>query len=339
MTPPLSETMTETTCGRLIEPFIRALAGRPDLPEVQVIGGNGSAALLDRRTVIDLDRRTILAPAACDLPRYRPDGTLRDLDALVLSTDRRQIDRVEALADDVIGDGLAISIFGLKPLDDLERQRAQPLRSTAFVFLGDRYVTTSSDHSGRLVDLAGFKALYPFQAPIGLDTVETFQLHLGDGPATPTAHPGATILNYLTRSISGLRAKDRAKVDTMTERVLTGCPAVADWITEGPGQDLLSLARSLHTLRQPGHEAKTLRIGNQLDLAPYTRDELENHPGFMANHLGPAGRRTIIELARLKSRAVGQAESHPMLVTSWQRHIEHRLRAIVHNDRRGDHDV
>ncbi len=332
MTPRSFEAVPEPTCGRLIEPFVRSLAARPDLPEVQIIGGNGSAALLDRRTEIDLDRRTITAPAACDLPRYRPDGTLRDLDALVLSTDQHQIDRVEALARELIGDRLAISIFGLKPLDDLARQQTRPLRTTASVFLGDRYVTTSCDRSGRLVDLQGFKALYPFRAPIEFATIETFQLRLGDGPATPTAHPGATILNYLTRSISGLRAKDRGKVDTMTERVLTSCPPVATWITEGPGRDLLSLARALHTLGQPRNRAESIRIGDRLEIAPYTPAELASHPGFMADHLSPAGRRTIIELARLKAQVVGRVESHPMLVTTWQRHIEHRLRTIIHNE-------
>lgn len=315
-----------------MEPFIRAVQERTDLPDVQLIGGNGSAALLDQETVIDLDAGTIDAPARCDLPRFRPDGSLRDMDTLVLSTDTNDIDRIQSLAEASIGDGLKISVFGLKPLEDLERQQRQPLRSTASVFLGDRYVTTSSDAAGRLTHIDGYKALYPFQAPISFEAMETFQLSTRGRTITPTAHPGATILNYLTRSISGTRAKDLEKVTTMTERVLTACPDVRAWIHDGPGRHLLELARILHTLRQPRRDPQTLQIGTMLSIAPLTVADLDHHPMFMATDRNAVGRRSLIELARVKSRVVGTVESNPRIVTFWQNHIEDRLHAVIHND-------
>ncbi|MEM9608374.1 MAG: hypothetical protein AAGA99_13190 [Actinomycetota bacterium] len=324
--------MIEPSSGRIAEPFVQALAERDDLPEVQIIGGNGSTALLDERTVIDLDRRTIVAPVDCDLPQHRPDGTLRDLDALVLSTDPVARDRVEALAEETIGDRLANSVFGLKPLAELDWQRAHPAWSTARVFLGDRYVDTSEDPSGRIVDARGFKALYPFRAPIGTSSLETFQLHRGDRPAIPTAHPGATILNYLTRSISGLRSKDRAKVEAMADRVLARNPAVGEWINDGPGRDQLDLAGLLLTLRRRRTDAPVARIGHHLEVVLRDPRELEKHPGFMADHLGPNGRRAVIQLARAKSRVVGGFESHQTVITFWQHHIERRLRGVVHNE-------
>lgn len=324
--------MSEPSCGRIVKPFVRALVERGDLPDVQIIGGNGSAALLDERTVVDLDRRTIVAPRECDLPPHRPDGTLRDLDALVLSTDRLAIDAVEALANEAIDGRLAVSVFGLKPLAELDRQRAHPVRSTTSVFLGDRYVVTSEDPSGRIVDLHGFKALYPFRAPIELASLETFELHIGGLPAMPTSHPGATILNYLTRSVSGLRAKDRAKVETMAGRVLAQNPEIGEWIRDGPGRHQLDLAGLILSLRRRRTDLPIVRIGDQLEVDLYDLEHLAKHPGFMADQLGPSGRRAIVELARAKARIVGRFEQQPAVVTFWQNHIERRLRAIVHNE-------
>ncbi|MDH3681534.1 MAG: hypothetical protein OEV40_16480 [Acidimicrobiia bacterium] len=324
--------MRERTCGLIMEPFVRALSDRADLPAVQIIGGNGSAALLNEHTVIDLAARTIEAPAVCDLPILRPDGSLRDMDTLVLSTDQEQIDSIQALAEELIGDELKISIFGLKTIADLQRQRGQPLRSTARIFLGDRYVTTSYDERGQVVGIDGFKALYPFRAPITTGTFETFQLSTQGRITTPTAHPGTTILNYLTRSISGVRAKDLAKVRTMTENVLTRCPEVRAWIHDGPGQDMFDLARILQTLRGPRSQPDVLRLATQLEIVPYTLGGLHEHQGFMASSLSPGVQRMIIELSHLKSQILGRFEGNPTVVTFWQKHIEDRLKAIIHNE-------
>ncbi len=315
-----------------MEPFVQALGDAADLPAVQIVGGNGSAALLNEHTVIDLEAGTIEAPPACDLPRFRPDGSLRDMDALVLSTDQSQIDCIQALAEDLIGDELEIAIFGLKTIADLERQRNQPIRSTARVFLGDRYVTTAHSGQGRAVVINGFKALYPYQAPITSDTFETFQLSIQGGATTPTAHPGSTILNYLTRSISGVRAKDLAKVRTMTDNVLTKCPDIRAWLHDGPGRDMLELARILHTLRQPRRQPRALRLGQHLQIVPYSLTELAEHHCFMASSLSPGGQRLVIELSHLKSRALGRLEGNPTLVTFWRNHVEERVRAIIHNE-------
>lgn len=324
----------DRTCGVIMEPFVRALNERGDVPSVQIIGGNGSAALLNEHTVIDLAARTIEAPAICDLPRFRPDKTLRDLDTLVLSTRQEELDRVQALAEQSIGDDLKISIFGLKSIAELERQRAQPLRSTARIFLGDRYVTTSYDEQRRVVGIEGFKALYPFRVPVSTEAFETFELSTQGRIATPTAHPGATILNYLTRSISGIRGKDFSKVETMTENVLTKCPEVREWIHDGPGREMLDLARILHTLREPRGRPQILRLGSRLQVVPYTLAELDEHQGFMASDLSRGGRRLIIELSHLKSRVLSRFEGNPTVVTFWQNYVEDRLGAIVHNERR-----
>ena len=254
------------------------------------------------------------------------------MDTLVLSSDRTQIDRVQALAEDLIGDGLKISIFGLKSPAELERQRSRPLRSTTRVFLADRYVACTYAETGALVGADGFKALYPFRAAIGTETLETFQLSIAGRPPVPTAHPGATILNYLTRSISGLRAKDAEKVDSISRRVLSTYPEIRAWIHDGPGRETLDLARVLHTLREPRRNPRTLELGQVLAVEPYRVEDLVDHEGFMASHLRTGSQRALVETAHAKARLLARYEAKPAIVSFWQKHIEERIDRIVHND-------
>lgn len=324
--------MQARTCGVIMEPFIRALGACDDLPAVQIVGGNASSSLLHESVVIDLGARTIQAPAACDLPRLRADNSLRDLDTLVLSTDDAEIEAVRLMAEQLIGAELKINVFGLKTLADLEHQRRRPMRSTARIFLGDRYVAPSHRAGRDSMAIKGFKALYPFQVPIDPDSMETFSLTVAGRPATPVPHPGATILNYLTRSISGLRAKDTVKVELMTETVLTRYPEIKAWIVDGPGRDTLDLARILHTLSEPRGRAGVRRLGTQLEIIPYSFGQLDRHPGFMAADRSRALRRLIIGAAHAKSRALAGLESQPTIVTLWQKHVEDRVGTIIHNE-------
>ncbi len=320
------------TCGAIMEPFVQALNMQLDLAQVQIIGGNGAAALVNRDTVIDLAAGTIEAPETCDLPRLRADGSVRDLDILVLSTNPEETAAVNTLGERLIGGELKISAFGLKSRADLERQRNRPLSTTLRVFLADRYVTIVGDKRNGLVAVDGYKALFPFRAPIGVATLESFQLRVKGRVPVPTSHPGATILNYLTRSISGLRAKDAAKVETMAENVLGRYPEIKAWILDGPGRTTFELARVLQTLREPRGSAQTLRLGGQLTIAPYELAELHQHPSFMALQPSRRTQRLLVEAAHLKARMLGRFEADEAIVGFWQKHVEDRIGRIVHNE-------
>jgi len=324
--------MTErSTCGPIMETFLQALDRRPNLPPVQIIGGNGAAALLNPDTVIDLESRTISAPSSCDLPRLRVDGSVRDLDTLVLSTDPREVEAVRLLGDESVGGELKVSAFGLRTVAELDAQRDRPLRSTVRIFLADRYVTTTTGEES-LPAFDGFKALYPFQVPITNEILESFHLVLDDRHPVPTSHPGATILNYVTRSISGLRAKDAAKVETMTENILTRYPEIRDWILDGPGRDLFDLARILHTLSEPRRGARTRHLGTQLEITPYPLAALREHPGFMALRRSRPTQHLIVDACHLKSRVLGSFEGNAAIVGFWRKHVEDRVDGIIHNE-------
>ena len=54
--------------------------------DVQIIGGVGSAALGNSGVELYPEDKLIVVPERYKLPRYREDGTLRDLDVLVTRT-------------------------------------------------------------------------------------------------------------------------------------------------------------------------------------------------------------------------------------------------------------
>lgn len=317
--------MSERLSGEIIEPFIRAMDDRDDLPAIQIMGGNGSAALKHPDTEIDFGTGEIHAGGECDLPRLRDDGTLRDVDILALTSDKDAIDAVHEVAVGEIGGQLLVEVFGLKSAEQLQRQSRQSIISMAKVFLGDRYIDEGAQ--------AGFKALHPFAAPIDKEVLKSFTLFT---PASerglPTTHPGATLLNYLTRSISGLRPKDQGKITEIADNLLGRYPELLDWMIDGPGRDTYQLARILHTLRESKRRPQILQVGQYLQVEPYQYSELQEHPAFMSEQLSPLARRAIVAAAHSKSRGLHIFESNPKIVTFFQSHIEPRISKIVHND-------
>jgi hypothetical protein len=322
--------MTERFCGEILAPFIDKVQRNPGLAPIQVIGGNGSAALAHPGVVINTVYKTIEAPADCNLPQHRPDGTLRDADILVLDSRKAAIGEVDAIAQATIR-GLEISVFGLKGGEQLNNQAVSPLLSTAKVFLGDRYVTGRQEATIQLERFMGEKALFPFAVPITGETLETYSLIVdGTERIVPTSHPAATILNYLTRSISGLRTKDAEKVGKLADNVLRS-PEMLEWIMDGPGRSTFELARILHTLRESRSRPKVLEVGEHLKIEPLDLSRLDKSKYFMYGSMGSFASRSLVQAAHLKGRALHIAESQQRIVTWWQSKMERRVGGIVHN--------
>jgi hypothetical protein len=316
----------EINCVDIVRPFVDALQ-EANITNVQLFGGIGSVALGDARTEIFPEERLIIAPADLYLPQHRKDGTLRDLDCLVLSPVAERVDAVEALAKKHIGKGvLDPSIFGLRSMSQLEGQRRNPVLAAAKVHVSDRYVVMD----GESVAYAR-KALFPFEVEMPVPTLETWQLQLGeDGQTFPVPHPGASLMNYPARSVSGVRPKDIAKVHEMTARVLEKWPALFDWITEGDGAPQLHLGRLLHTLREPEDAARTIYLGGIIPIEPYSLDELVHDEAFMFSGDSDWHSR-LIAAKHLESNTMFQFEKRPRTVTAWQKHVEPRIQGILKN--------
>ena len=87
------------------------------------------------------------------LPCLRENGTVRDLDTLVQSTDKTVVKGCRQKIADAIGDKLVVSAFGLNPYEKNRRG--------IFDFVGDRYV----DSEGRLYwRLGGIETEIPVES-------------------------------------------------------------------------------------------------------------------------------------------------------------------------------
>jgi len=304
-----------------VRPFMEATS---HLNNIQIMGGIGSAALTHQETMIVPDEKRVIAPADLSLPQYRPDGNLRDFDALVLSTSQARVDEVKEIAKETIGDELELSFFELKPLARLQTQRMEPFRSLG-QFVSDRYVI-ETDEEGIIM---ARRSLFPFEVAVDFETLDTWSLSIGDKDPRPTPipHPGTTILNYLTRSVSGLRPKDEAKVNEIAKNVVNKAPETKDWLMDGPGRSQMEFARIFHKLGRGG----TLVVGEQVEITP-VKGSLLDHPAFMITDAPSPTQRIALGVTYAKARILHAFESNERVVTLWQRMGEKHVDKIVHNE-------
>ncbi len=316
------------SCIEIVEPFARAL-WEEGVTNVQFMGGIGSVALTLPETEIFVNHNTVATPETDELHekigQFRPNGTLRDLDGLVLSDDPEVVARVQTLAEEVIGDELELSFFGLHNMARLQRQVEHPFQSVAKVWVGDRYVTIER---GQIIEAK--KAIYPFAVDLPEEVLEPWWLQIGNREPMPIPSPAAAPLNYTTRSLSGLRPKDAEKVQQLVENLEQKAPELIDWMIEGPGKSQVELATVLHSIREPRDNPRSFTIGQKFERATMTDKEILQSDVFLGEQ-NEAVRRAILAMSRAKGRTVYQYESNPKLVKFWQEKVEPRIGAILKN--------
>jgi hypothetical protein len=140
-------------------------------------------------------------------------------------------------------------------------------------------------------------------------------------------------MNYATRSISGLRAKDAEKVQRMAVNVFDQVPDFIDWITEGPGRTQLELARILHSLQGPSSfdEAQTIRLVGAVPIEPMPIRSLLRHHAFMPRDRDQETQENILAWARTKSAVLRKAESYDEIVRLYQKWAEKLFDGISKN--------
>ncbi len=327
-------------CIDLAVLFRDELAQHPDLPDVHIMGGIGSAALRHPDTVILLDERRIVAPdnfltdteseagmaAQSALATVRPDGTKRDLDLMVKSSDPDDKAKVNTIAKLVVADMLDASSFGYHDAAELEEQRNNPTGFFALkTFVSDRF-----EHEDGSLD----KSLFPFAVPLDGEVLENWTLEI-DGQEFMVSNPASTILNYLTRSISGIRGvKDGDKVREMAVHIFDKAPELVEWCIDGPGQSQMEMAGILQTLRRANslpYSKRTLDVGPLRIKAGSVR-ALMNHEAFMIPDVEPDVRDAIMAWSIAKSRLLGYGESQQWIITLYQKRLERLLDGITQND-------
>lgn len=257
------------------------------------MGGVGTSALADPRTIIDAEQKYVIAPVDFFLPVTRPDGNRRDVDVLVKTTDPARIAEVREAVSLTVEPYLEASVFGIRPEHALQRQTRNPFGFAAVkTFLSDRYA---------LNDQVIVKSLYPFAVPIDPESLENWKLVVGnDTTEYPIPHPGSTLANYTNRSITGLRPKDAVKVHAMAANINKQTPEVREWLMDGPGRSQLELSAVLRSLRYES-SSPHFTVLPGIDVPLYTRSELADHPSFLARDLSAYDRRSLVGMAAHKA--------------------------------------
>ena len=286
-----------------------------------VLGGVAVAALASSATRIDTKRHEIIALASdADSPRLRKNGSVRDLDIYVPTSDKEILRGVYQEIEEAVGkDVLEISVFGNQPFSSLKNQRMWG--NPAAGWTADRYETTEA-HIAGAVPLV--KAIQPFEVPLPQEALEPYNLIIVDDKdgkevVMPVLHPAANIANYLSRSAGGLRKKDSGpeKFPRIAYNVLRD-PSCREWLLDGLGKSQFELASVMRSLVGRGDQPlKHVRI----PMPNYSLVELADHPAFMYRESLPTlARRAVIGMAAMKASGVYVAEQNEQLVSAWQQY-------------------
>ena len=168
-----------------------------------IVGGTVTGALTDSETLISPTDKQVVAPLCADTKLIRDNGTRRDADILVLSSDETVIAEAKARAAEASNNELTVSVFGF------QRWREYETKKERFAAEALHYYTSTreQDENGII-----FHRLYPLQATIPWSLLEGWHMRLpNDLGSVRVMDPRYHVLSYATRSVGGLRAKDAAK--------------------------------------------------------------------------------------------------------------------------------
>lgn len=287
-----------------IRPFLERLNGAPD---VQILGGVGSVALRHPDLVIDFDARELRVPFI-DLSVFRETGKKRDADIFVATSNGDRIKEVKALAQQTIEDGMEIAVCSVRS------ERAFRKQLPSFILpSGPFHSVTSERYETNGEGTEHMKILAPFGAAIDQSALEQWHIVAEDDEVViPISHPGATIANYTQRSISGLRPKDKVKMDAAALNVFRVSPEVREWLIEGPGRSQLDLSVAFLSLRHPLDE--TVHLIDGIELPSMKWDELIDGPINLATQYPRYFRERAVGFAALKAKVAFAIESRLDLV-------------------------
>lgn len=176
-----------------------------DIP-YRVLGGIAAHAILNAR-IIHWNDRVIEIDPESNLSTMRDNGTQRDIDTLVVTPETDKTNEAKDVLDDAVDGYLSVSVFGLRRRVEAKKTL---LPNMDFV-------------SHRTIDGKG--SYY-----IELDTVETelpqswyeeWEVRTPDdeSPLFTTLSSIAIEAGYRMRSITGVRPKDREKLQQLQEKV------------------------------------------------------------------------------------------------------------------------
>lgn len=310
-----------------------AIGGENFDPKITVMGGIASAAIVhvlksdDAKSFVDPQNQRVVIDPGFRLPLFRPNGSKRDADLLVLSSDKSEVKATGIDVENVVGDELVVNTPGIRTFD--EWRKSASLAGGIMPRGGDRY------DSGGVIK----KLLSPLAAELPKESLEpwiyTFLRENGTETSFQGVNPANDLVNRLTRTTI-IRPRDVAKIDALLE-IGQKHPEIFDWLTTGPGSSQLDLAKaslsirhmlvgSLHlrTKQDPIFKkvVETLQFKN-----PYTMDEmieLDGNNGDGAEFLFPDLPRSVQKLI-VAHAAFGKTPIYRLIETNLVSSVHQKL--------------
>ena len=272
--------MIQPTCFEAIRDVDQAIREslRHNVPYF-MLGGIATAPLAEPNSFIDPDENQIFTTDSGDIPTIRDGGTKRDIDILVgdvLDVDTAR--KVKASVEAAVEDALEVSVFGF----GVHEPMISPVRAAKMA--GTGWTSRRTIDSGGVIRLE----LFPLIREIDTAIFEPWTLITPNQDKVSVMHPAVHVLNYATRSISGVRNKDREKLAKASKQVFENDRFVDD-LNDGKLTALTEFSVMLDWLRQ----------GKLKPDSPYLR---------------PEATATDLAIARAKAVLLRQAESYPAIV-------------------------
>jgi hypothetical protein len=289
--------------------------------DYQWLGGAASKSLLDPGVTIDESAREIRLPGDFWVDQFRkpPNNSGVDFDGLSRSTCDDIVTKLAEIGDRTVGDAMKMHFFKIHDRREVSDMVAHPFgRSARYMSTADRFVT--ADKNGMAIGDSYMKVCFPFGVDAPIETMETWQLLVGDRPPIPTPHPAMMIVNNLTRSIAGPRAKYKDKNGLMLSHVRRSMPGVNEYLIDGPGQSHLQLASIFRTMGSHTIPAKPIIIDRYVVQPALTMRDIRNHEAFLLRNEPADLQRRVLALTKVRALIVGAVEDNIM---DWWEQREH----------------
>ena len=185
--------------------------------QYRVLGGAATMAMTAAEAY-DPQKERIFVPPSIMLDTERPNGTLRDVDYLIMTTDPEKIEEIHRDVTAAVGGKAVVSVFGFPKHEDIMARSPWSGRFMDFT-------------SERTIDSAGnvFHVCHPIVQPVQAASYRPWTAEIDGIRDFSTLSPASHYAAYMVRSLGGQRPRDRAKMEDLRHTMRSLWPDLAEY--------------------------------------------------------------------------------------------------------------
>lgn len=171
--------------------------------QYRVLGGTATTAVIEANAFLPNDKK-IAAPPEIHIPNIRDNGTVRDIDFLVMTTDPDKIAAIHKDVKEAAGKNAVVSVFGIPRHEEMMARSKWDGRLKDFT-------------SERTIDADGnmYYLCHPIVQQVRTASYDQWEVQIEGGRNFTTLSPVALQAAYRIRSLGGERPRDHKKTMDM----------------------------------------------------------------------------------------------------------------------------